>query len=123
MIRPPPRSTRTDTRFPYTTRFRSCRSAADKRAELAAALRASGHQAAVLTSPDSIAWLLNLRGGDVAHTPLPLSFAILRDDAGVDLFVDRRKLVPAAPAHLGNGVVVRRQIGRASCRERVCQYV
>ena len=33
--------------------------------------------------PESIAWLLNIRGGDVPHTPLPLSFAILRDDGSV----------------------------------------
>ncbi|MDB5406980.1 MAG: putative aminopeptidase, partial [Rhodospirillales bacterium] len=68
--------------------------AAEKRAELAAALATSGVDAAVLTAPDSIAWLLNIRGGDVSHTPLPLSFAILKRDATVDLFIDQRKLMP-----------------------------
>ncbi|MDO8605954.1 MAG: aminopeptidase P family protein [Phaeospirillum sp.] len=77
------------------------RSAADKRADIAAVLVAERLDAAVLTSPDSIAWLLNIRGGDVAYTPLPLAFAIIHDDAGVDLFVDGRKLNPAAIAHLG----------------------
>ncbi len=58
----------------------------------------------MLTSPDSIAWLLNIRGGDVPHTPLPLSFAILNRDGTTDLFIDRRKLMPGLGEHLGNAV-------------------
>ncbi|WP_431855099.1 aminopeptidase P family protein [Azospirillum sp.] len=81
--------------------------AADKRAQVAAKLERDGVGAAVLTQPDSIAWLLNLRGGDVACTPLPLSFATIRDDGAVDLFIDRRKLAPGVEAHLGNQVAVR----------------
>jgi len=84
--------------------FLAGRSAADKRAELAAALAADRLDAAVLTAPDSIAWLLNIRGGDVAYTPLPLSFAILHADAGVELFLDARKLSPAVIDHLGPSV-------------------
>jgi Xaa-Pro aminopeptidase len=60
----------------------------------------------VLTSPESIAWLLNIRGGDVPHTPLPLSFAMLREDGGVTLFIDRRKLAPGLERHLGNAVAI-----------------
>jgi len=82
-------------------------SATDKRTSLAEALRANGADAAVLTLPDSIAWLLNVRGGDVPHVPLALSFAILRSDGRVDWFVDRRKLVPGLTAHLGHRVAVR----------------
>lgn len=81
-------------------------SAADKRASLAAALVADGVDAAVVTLPDSIAWLLNIRGADVPHSPLPLSFAILHGDGGVDLIIDRRKLTPGLAEHLGNTVVV-----------------
>ena len=44
--------------------------------------------AAVLTLPESIAWLLNIRGGDVGHVPLPHSFAVLHKNAAVDLFLD-----------------------------------
>ena len=83
------------------------KSAADKRAALADELAKDGLSAAALTLPDSIAWLLNVRGGDVEFSPLPLSFAILRADATVDWFVDRRKLAPGLDAHLGNGVRVR----------------
>ncbi|TWA94958.1 Xaa-Pro aminopeptidase [Azospirillum brasilense] len=82
-------------------------SAADKRARIAGDLTRSGIGAVVLTQPDSIAWLLNLRGADVPCTPLPLSFAILKDDGQVDLFIDRRKLAPGVEAHLGNQVAVR----------------
>jgi Xaa-Pro aminopeptidase len=81
-------------------------SAASKRARLGRGLADDGVAAAVLTMPESIAWLLNIRGGDVPHTPLPLSFAILRSDGSVTLFVDRRKLAPGLERHLGNAVTI-----------------
>jgi Xaa-Pro aminopeptidase len=78
------------------------RSSAEKRAEIAAALRTDGSDALVLTAPDSIAWLLNIRGGDVAHTPVPLSFAIVLADGSVDLFIDPAKLAaPDLADHFG----------------------
>jgi len=77
-----------------------------KRHRLADALAADGAQAAVLAQPDSLAWLLNIRGGDVAHTPLPLGFAILHADGPVDLFCDPRKILPETRSHLGNGVTI-----------------
>ena len=84
-------------------------SSEDKRARIAQAVAEKGADAVLLSQPDSIAWLLNVRGGDVPRTPFPLSFALLRKDAGVDLFVDARKLPPATRAHLGNGVAVQRR--------------
>ena len=84
----------------------SGRAAADKRATFADDLTAKGIGAMVVTQPDSVAWLLNLRGGDVGFTPLPLSSAILKNDASVSLFVDPRKLTPDLDRHLGNGVTV-----------------
>ena len=39
-----------------------------------------------------IAWLFNIRGSDVAHTPLPLSFAFLPKEGRPTLYLDRRKL-------------------------------
>ena len=80
--------------------------ARDKRAEIAEALKRDRLDAVVLTAPESVAWLLNLRGADVPHTPLPLSFAILHADGLVDLFIDRRKLVPGVDRHLGNEVAI-----------------
>ena len=62
--------------------------------------------AIVITAPDSIAWLLNIRGGDVAHSPLPLSMAILYKDSRVDLFLETSKRGPGLSAHLGNEVAL-----------------
>ena len=107
---------------------RAGRHARDKRAEIAGTLAGAGVDAAVLAAPDSIAWLLNVRGGDVAHTPLPLAFALIRKDATVDLFVDPRKLGPGLPEHLGEGVRVAPPdalgaaldwLGEARCRVQV----
>jgi Xaa-Pro aminopeptidase len=81
-------------------------SAESKRHRLGHALQHDGTRAVILTMPESIAWLLNIRGGDVPHTPLPLSFAILRQDGTVTLFIDRRKLVPGVERHLGNAVTL-----------------
>ncbi len=83
------------------------RAAADKRAAMADDLAKARLAATVITKPDSIAWLLNIRGGDVEYTPLPLSFAVLHGDGTVDLFVDPRKLGPELGSHFGNGVRVR----------------
>jgi Xaa-Pro aminopeptidase len=83
------------------------RSSAEKRGDIAEILRADRLDAAVLSEPSSIAWLLNIRGGDVAYTPLPLSFAILYADARVDLFIDAAKLSDDVAGHLGAEVRVR----------------
>jgi Xaa-Pro aminopeptidase len=82
------------------------RASADKRREVAGTLAERRADAAVLTAPDSIAWLLNVRGGDVRYTPLPLAFAVLDRDATVELFVDARKLGPGLAEHLGPEVRV-----------------
>lgn len=67
-------------------------SAEAKLARIAAAIAKAGADSAVLTRPDSIAWLFNIRGQDVPHTPEALSFAILRRDGRSSLFIDGAKL-------------------------------
>ena len=57
--------------------------------------------------PDSVCWLLNIRGTDVPHTPFVLAFAILNADASVDLFLDAKKTTPELLTHLGNEVRLR----------------
>jgi Xaa-Pro aminopeptidase len=96
------------------TRFAG-RNSADKRAEIAAAILEAGAEAAVLTAPDSIDWLLNIRGRDIPFTPAVLAFALVHGDGGVELFIDRRKVSDALRAHLGSGVTVREpdQLGPA----------
>ncbi len=78
-----------------------------KRARLGETLRKAGHSVAVLTLPDSIAWLLNIRGSDIARNPVPHSFAILRDNGHVALFVDPAKISDSLRAHLGPEVRLR----------------
>ncbi|SFR43809.1 aminopeptidase P family protein [Litoreibacter janthinus] len=75
----------------------------DKRARLADMLRDAGHDAAVLTLPDSIAWLLNIRGSDIPRNPVPHCFAVLHADASVDLFVAAEKLTEIGD-HLGDEI-------------------
>ncbi len=79
---------------------------AEKRAAVAEALRAAGEDAAVLGDPASLAWLLNVRGGDVAFTPFALGFAVVHADARVSLFMDGAKLGGEVRAWLGNEVEV-----------------
>ena len=82
------------------------RSSGEKRADLAETLAKEGAEAMVITMTDSIAWLLNVRGGDVTHTPLSLSFAVLDDAGQLSWFIDSRKLPASLGEHLGNGVEV-----------------
>ncbi len=76
------------------------RTADDKIAALQKRLKDDGHDAIVLTTTDSIAWLFNIRGADVLHTPVVLAFAIVHASAKPELFVDPAKAGAAAKAHL-----------------------
>lgn len=82
-------------------------SSADKRARLAAGLRDCGQSAAFLSLPDSISWLLNIRGTDVPKNPIVQSFAILSDDGHVALFADPVKFDGQLREKLGNDVTIR----------------
>lgn len=80
------------------------RSSADKRQAVADWLGEQGAAAAVLAALDSIAWTFNLRGADVARTPVGLAFALVHGDGTADLFVEGEKVTPELRQHLGNGV-------------------
>ncbi|QUD89222.1 aminopeptidase P family protein [Phenylobacterium montanum] len=79
-------------------------SSESKRQRIGAALTEAGADAAVLTAPASIAWLFNVRGGDVIRSPLPLAQAILNADGTARLFLDPDKVSENLLAWLGNGV-------------------
>jgi len=83
------------------------RSSADKRAELAEALKARRLDAAIISALDSVAWLLNIRGTDVDHTPVALSYVIAHADGTAELFIAPGKTSPELLRHLGNAVTVR----------------
>ncbi len=83
------------------------RSSADKRAAVADWLVRQGHDAVVIPALDSVAWLLNIRGADVAHTPVALSYVIARKDGSAELFIAPEKVTPELTRHLGNAVTIR----------------
>ncbi|MFC7379902.1 aminopeptidase P family protein [Brevundimonas sp. GCM10030266] len=81
-------------------------SSASKRARIGQAVAKAGADATVLTAPSSIAWLFNIRGGDVIRTPLPLSQAIVKTDGTAKLFMDPRKVTNELPGWLGDAVTL-----------------
>lgn len=84
----------------------SGRESADKRADIAAVLRAQNQDAAVISDPASLAWLFNIRGGDVPFTPFALGFALIDSTGQCILFMDGAKLGPDTRAWLGNAVAL-----------------
>jgi Xaa-Pro aminopeptidase len=79
---------------------RAGQSAADKIAALRETLSADGAEAVVLTLPESICWLFNMRGRDVPNTPFVLGFAIVPATDRPRLFLDAAKITPELTASL-----------------------
>lgn len=79
---------------------------ASKRARLGETLTKAGHAAAALTQPDGIAWLLNIRGGDIPRNPVALCFAILRAD-GTAMLHCAEGQADLVRDHLGAEVTIR----------------
>ncbi|MCY1127160.1 aminopeptidase family protein P [Frigidibacter sp. RF13] len=79
-------------------------SSADKRRRLGGQLGREGQATAVLTLPDSLSWLLNIRGADIPRNPVVQCLGLLQADGNVDLFIDQAKLGPEVLAHLGPSV-------------------
>ena len=84
----------------------SGKSARDKRSQIAGPMAAAGIDAAVLSAPESIAWLLNIRGSDVDFAPLVLAFAVITRDGRVTLIVNKEKISAGVRRHLGEGVTI-----------------
>lgn len=81
-------------------------SSESKRTDLGQALTSRSLDAAVLTMPDSICWLLNIRGRDISRLPVILTQAIVKSDGSLELFLDTSRLPEGFNAHVGNGVTV-----------------
>ncbi len=77
-----------------------------KREKIAQELKKRNFSATVLTDPTSIAWLLNIRGGDVPDIPLPLCRAIVKSDRSANLFMDPEKLSEDLHHHLGHEITI-----------------
>ena len=61
----------------------------------------AGADGLLITDPHNLAWLFNIRGADVSHTPLPLGFAYVRAEGRPILFLNSRKLSDAVEGNLG----------------------
>ncbi|RMF14747.1 MAG: aminopeptidase P family protein [Alphaproteobacteria bacterium] len=88
---------------PHPLEFAGVESA-EKRAEIAEDLKHRGARGAIVAALDSIAWLFNIRGEDVVHTPVVLAYALLRADASADLFLSPDKRGEGLEEHLGADV-------------------
>jgi Xaa-Pro aminopeptidase len=86
----------------------SGRSMEDKLAAIVEVLKTNKIDATLLNQLDSIAWLYNIRGGDIDNTPVAECFSLVFADGHADLFVEKEKLTPEAVRQLGNHVTIRR---------------
>jgi Xaa-Pro aminopeptidase len=75
-------------------------SAGAKLKDIQSWLAGEKRDALLITDPTGIAWLFNLRGGDVSHMPLPIGYAIVPDKGRPQLFMDGRKLSNAIRSQL-----------------------
>jgi Xaa-Pro aminopeptidase len=73
---------------------------ADKLGRIRAEIAKLGVDALVLSDSHAVAWTFNIRGADVSHTPLPLSYALVPKDGRPSIFIDHRKLSNSTRAHL-----------------------
>jgi Xaa-Pro aminopeptidase len=73
---------------------------ADKLVRIQQEIDKLGAEALVLSDSHAVAWAFNIRGADVAHTPLPLSYALVPKDGRPTIFIDHRKLSNSTRDHL-----------------------
>lgn len=80
-----------------------------KRQMISAEIQKSGADIALISQLDSIAWLLNIRGGDVPRLPVLLAFATLDSTGDMVIYTDPSKIPDAFAAHVGKGVTVQKE--------------
>lgn len=91
------------------------RKSADKLKDMAKALGKT--DAVVLTQPDSVSWVFNIRGFDVPYTPVVLAYAILRRKGKAELFIDTGKVPEDVRSHL-KSIATLRQPGEIAASLR-----
>jgi Xaa-Pro aminopeptidase len=79
---------------------------AAKRKAIRKTLAEKNLDACIITLPDSLMWLLNVRGKDVEHTPVVLSFGILHAGGKTEWFVHPEKITPDVKKHLGADIEI-----------------
>jgi len=80
---------------------------AEKLTQIRAEIAKLSTDALVLSDSHAVAWTFNIRGADVAHTPLPLSYALVPKDGRPTIFIDHRKLSNLTRDHLEQSADVR----------------
>ncbi|WP_316181728.1 aminopeptidase P family protein [Bradyrhizobium sp. SZCCHNRI1009] len=75
-------------------------SEADKLGRIRQEIERLGVEALVLSDSHNVAWTFNIRGADVSHTPLPLSYALVPKTGRPTIFIDSRKLSNLTRDHL-----------------------
>jgi len=80
---------------------------ADKLGRIRGEIERLGAGALVLSDSHAVAWTFNIRGADVAHTPLPFSYALVPKEGRPTVFIDHRKLSNATRDHLEQSADVR----------------
>ena len=75
----------------------------------------------MLSDSHAVAWTFNIRGADVSHTPLPLSYALVPKDGRPTVFIDHRKLSNLTRDHLEQSADVRGARRADAGADRACQ--
>src|SRR6266576_24395 len=79
----------------------------EKLGRIRAEMTKLGADALVLSDSHAVAWTFNIRGADVSHTPLPLSYALVPKDGRPTIFIDHRKLSNLTRDHVEQSADVR----------------
>ncbi|MEM1141022.1 MAG: aminopeptidase P family protein [Pseudomonadota bacterium] len=93
--------------------------AASKRARMGRRVQEAGADAALLFAPESVSWLLNIRGDDVPCVPVVLAAAMLEGNGSVHLLIDRARVPDLLDEHTGGGVFV---IDEREAAEFLCAW-
>jgi Xaa-Pro aminopeptidase len=81
-------------------------SSQSKRRRIGGAIEAQGCDAALIFAPDSVSWLLNIRGTDMPQLPVVQGFALLDASGDMMFFVDPHRIPDGFAEHVGEGVRV-----------------
>ena len=100
---------------------RTGQSTADKLADLRAAMGKEGSDAVVLTLPESLCWLFNVRGRDIPHNPFVLGFAIIPAQGTPTLFLAENKLTDENRAALADVAELTEKTGFESALARLAE--
>src|SRR5579871_1594136 len=94
---------------------------AEKLARIRQEIEKLGVDALVLSDSHAVAWTFNIRGADVAHTPLPLSYALVPRNGRPTVFIDHRKLSNATRDHLEQSAAVEEPNALTPALTRIAQ--